>query len=178
MHSKYKKSCFVSTIVEVVWVIKVTFPSKYINFRRLPSILKRSTFNNQKFIQLCGKGIHANKMPFYLWSRKLYNVYSCSVPNNLVTTFLEGIILILFLFRSNVFFAPNFNFEESFSFCSSLFSRFSVSSVNFFSQLFLFVKLPQQAKPGSWLYFCVVTTTTTRTRTLTQILQEGAVLGF
>ena len=39
-----------------------------------------------------------------------------------------------------------------------------------------FVKLPPQAKPGSWLYFCVVTTRTRRTPT--QIHLEGTVLGF
>ena len=40
----------------------------------------------------------------------------------------------------------------------------------------LFVNLPPQAKPGSWLYFHVVTRTRRRRRrTLTQILQEGTV---
>ena len=40
-----------------------------------------------------------------------------------------------------------------------------------------FVNLPSQAKSGSWLYFRAVTRTRT-TRTLTQTLPEGVVLGF
>ena len=39
----------------------------------------------------------------------------------------------------------------------------------------IIVKLPSQAKPGSWLYFRLVTTTTT---TLTQILPERVVLAL
>ena len=41
-----------------------------------------------------------------------------------------------------------------------------------------FVKLPSKAKPGSWLCFPVVTRRRRRRTSLTQILPEGAVLGF